>query len=51
MNDNLTDFSSSNESGESDKEQIKAIRINAQFWLANKSMIYDEVSKIKVFTH
>ena len=29
----IRDFSSSDESGESGEEQVKSIKINAEFWL------------------
>ena len=46
----IDDLERSDDSDESDEEQIKAMKkkiilINAEFWLANKSMIYNEVSK------
>ena len=43
--DNLSYSSSSNESDGSDEEKIKTLRINAEFWLANENIIYNEVSK------
>ena len=43
INDNLSNFSySPDDSGE---EQIKGMRINAEFWLANGGMIYNEDGK------
>ena len=43
INDNLSNFSySPDNSGE---EQIKAMRINAAFWLANEGKIYNEDGK------
>ena len=44
-NDDSNDFSYS--SDDSDEEQIKAIRINIEFLLANENMIYNEVIKQK----
>ena len=35
INGNFSDISSSDESDESDEEYIKAIRINAEFWIGN----------------
>ena len=47
MNDILRNFSSSDYSDDSNEEQIKAMRVNAEFWLVSKSMIYNEISKQK----
>ena len=47
INDTLSDFSSSDYSGDFDEEQIKAMRINAGFFLASENMIHNEVSKQK----
>ena len=49
INDNLSSFSSSDYTDDSDEEQSKALRENAEFLLANECKIYTEVSQESLY--